>query len=468
MPADIQRSYGVVAIVVWICTCALSACRSDDSGKSSSTESEPEQTSEPEDSNPQGSDPSDSASEPFADPGPSCPDLAGPQGNVVTVSPSDSGDLQQIVQGLSEGDTLSFEDGTYSLGGAYLWISAPGVTFRSASGDREAVVIDANYDTSEIITVAASNVTIADLTIRRPSTHAIHVVSTDEGDTLNTLIYNVHIIDPGEQGIKINPDGAKTHVTDRGIVACSHIELTDAGRPHVNPTSGGCYTGGVDAHYSEGWVVRDNLIEGFYCPSGLSEHAIHFWNGCKDTLVERNRLYDNARGVGLGMSSEGDTRDYDDATCSSNAYVDHFGGIVRNNFIFASSDNLFASEGGFDCGICFWSACGATAVHNSVVSLGDNFSSIEWRFEGSQDVHIANNLVSHSLRERDGASAVQERNLEQIALDFFADIEAGDLHLTETATSAIDQGASLDSGLCDEDIDGVSRGDFPDIGADER
>lgn len=43
---------------------------------------------------------------------------------------------------------------------------------------------------AEGITVAASNVTIADLTIKRARTHAIHVVSSSSADTVNTLIYN--------------------------------------------------------------------------------------------------------------------------------------------------------------------------------------------------------------------------------------------------------------------------------------
>ena len=49
--------------------------------------------------------------------------------------------------------------------------------------------------------------------------------------------------------------------------------LTDAGRAQVQD----CYTGGIDAHSAWGWVVRDNVFEGFWCDQGLSEHAVHFW-----------------------------------------------------------------------------------------------------------------------------------------------------------------------------------------------
>ena len=81
----------------------------------------------------------------------------------------------------------------------------------------------------------SAGLTIADLTIQRAGTHPIHV-TTGSGDTLNTLIYNVHLIDPAQQAIKINPNPGG-YYPDNGVIACSHLELTDAGRPHVdNPT----------------------------------------------------------------------------------------------------------------------------------------------------------------------------------------------------------------------------------------
>ena len=53
--------------------------------------------------------------------------------------------------------------------------------------------------------------------------------------------------------------------------------------------------GGVDAHAARGWTIRRNRIEGFWCPSGLSEHAIHFWSASRGTLVERNTIIDAAQ-----------------------------------------------------------------------------------------------------------------------------------------------------------------------------
>ena len=398
-----------------------------------------------------------------------CPALPAPSGAIVLVGSEE--ELWNAVNSAAPGTTILLADGSYNLAaqGYYLWIDTPHVTLRSASGNREAVILDDNYQGSETVTIAASNVTIADLTIRRARTHPIHVVSTDSGDTLGTRIYNVVISDPGQQAIKINPHGARVYFPDDGEIACSRLELSDAGRAKVWEINGSCYTGGVDAHAARGWTIRDNQISGFWCPQGLSEHGIHLWSGSRDTLVERNTLTDNARGVGFGLQESGTGRTYTDDPCpAASGYVDHYGGTIRNNFIAASRPELFASQSGFDCGICLAQACAASLLHNSVASTQAPFSSIEWRFANTQ-AEISNNLVSHNLRERDGAAAALAGNLENAALSIFADIPAGDLHLTAQAGAAIDQGVPLAAGRCDDDIDGDPRpnGAARDIGADE-
>jgi hypothetical protein len=398
-----------------------------------------------------------------------CPALPAPVGNVVHVSTAS--ELVSAVNGATSGDTILLADGSYDLDGQALWIDVPGVTIRSASGNRDAAVIDGHYVTTEIVTVAASNVTVADLTLRRARTHPIHVVSTAGGSTLNTRIYNVHIVDPGQQAIKINPHVAQVTYADGGEIACSHIELTDAGRPWVWSINGSCYTGGVDAHQARDWTIRDNRIEGFWCNNDLAEHGIHMWRGCRDTIVERNVLVDNARGVGFGLATSGVARTYTDDPCPGvSGYVDHYGGVIRNNVAFAGDSGLFASEYGFDCGLCFWQACGARALHNTVYSsnVARSFSSIEWRFSNTH-AEIANNLVNYAMMERDGASATLSGNVVTAQPGWFVDAGAGDLHLSAGAAPAIDHGEALAAGLCDDDLDGDLRpiGPARDVGADE-
>jgi hypothetical protein len=396
-----------------------------------------------------------------------CPPLPPPGGATVEVSSVSA--LQNALNNAAPGSTILVDDGTYALNGVYLRITSPGVTLRSKSGNREAVVLDGGYVTTEIVQVVASNVTIADITLKKAVYHLIHVTASDSADTMTTKIYNVHGLDPGQQAIKINQNGAYTHYADNGSVACSRLELTDAGRPQIWEINGSCYTGGIDGHQARGWTIRDNTIQGFWCDSGLSEHAIHFWTGSRDTIVERNILRDNARGIGFGLGQSGSNwRTYSDTPCPGVSNAGHYGGVIRNNFVVASRSELLSSNSGFDCGICLEQACRVDVLHNTVASTQAPFSSIEWRFSGTS-VDLFNNLVTHNLRARDSATSNQGGNLENAPLSLFVNAAAGDLHLASTASQAIDKGVALAGGMCDDDIDGEARpiGPARDIGADE-
>jgi len=63
--------------------------------------------------------------------------------------------------------------------GAPLNLMTPGVSLRSASGNASAVVLDGVYAADEIIFVAASNVTLAEITVTHAVNHPIHVSPPD-------------------------------------------------------------------------------------------------------------------------------------------------------------------------------------------------------------------------------------------------------------------------------------------------
>ncbi len=392
-----------------------------------------------------------------------CPALPPSAGNVVDIAAGDVTALVSAVDDATSGDVIRLADGTYDLNGRYLWFDVPNVTMRSASGDRAAVILDGGYSTTEIVTIAASDVTVADVTLERAFTHGVHVVGGRAGHIHRARIYNVHVLDPGEHAIKINQTG--TNYADDGEIVCSRLELTDRGRAQVRNN---CYTGGIDAHQTRGWQIRDNWIEGFWCSAGLSEHGIHMWRSNADTLIERNRIKNCGRGIGLGLTTRGipDERTHADIDCQTMAHVDDYRGVVRNNFIVVDDPRIFSSSDGFDNGISVWAACQATVVHNTVFSTEAPFSSIEWRFAGTSGL-VANNLVSHNIRERTTNTAVSSGNRTGATASDFADVGAVDLHLVAGA-SAIDAGDILTPGVCDEDIDGDARSSPPDVGADER
>jgi hypothetical protein len=395
------------------------------------------------------------------DPGPppDCEPLPPAEEPTVIAGPND--DLAQVVRDAATGTTILLEDGNYDLSESdMLHFATPGVALRSASGNRDAVVLDGGYSLGEIALVSASDITIAEITLQRAYYHPIHVTGRSDANIENTLIYNVKVIDPGQQAIKINASYEGFYV-DRGTVACSHIELTDAGRAEIRDN---CYTGGIDAHSAWGWHVYLNYFEGFWCDAGLSEHAVHFWVTGRDTLVERNVIVDCARGVGFGLGEygNGNERQYDDDPCPDADYLGHVDGIIRNNTVFAARPELFASGSGFDSGVSLDQACGAQVFHNTVVSLELPFTSIEYRWRNT-DAQIKNNLVTHQIMERDGATAELEGNLVDAPLSHFIDGEGGNLHLV-AGSPAIDAGVP---GLVDDDIDGDPRDDSPDVGADE-
>jgi hypothetical protein len=104
--------------------------------------------------------------------------------------------------------------------------------------------------------------------------------------------------------------------------------------------------------------------------------------------------------------------------------------------------------------------------HNTVVSLQQPFTAMEYRWPNTS-VIVKNNLLTHALKERDGATAVQAANLVDAGLEQFVDANAGDLHLAP-GSAAIGVGEALAAGLADEDFEGDARDAMPDVGADER
>jgi len=395
---------------------------------------------------------------------PPCSPLPPPTGTTVEVFPAQAGSLRGIVAGAAGGTTILLHDGFYDLSGgdasSRLSFSTPGVSLRSLSGNRDAVILDAAYLTHELVSIQASNVTVADLTLRRAFDHPVHV-SGDPTPITGARLHNLRIVDPGQQAVKVNPVG--TGWVDDGVLECSSIELTSAGRTQIRDD---CYTGGIDAHSARGWVVRRNRFEGFWCPLGLSEHAIHFWKTSRDTRVEENLIVDCARGIGFGLGSSGSGRFYPDDPYPGVGYLGHIDGEIVNNFVAAADAALFASEYGFDAGIALEQTRRPLVAHNSVASTQPPFSSIEWRF-GNTLADIVNDLATGPLRPRDGAQAITAGNLEQVATNWFAGIATGDLHLTPAGAAAVDAGAAIPGGGPAGDFDLETRDASPDVGADE-
>lgn len=389
-----------------------------------------------------------------------CPALPDATGTTIVVKPSDAGSLHSTVLGAAAGTTIVLEDGTYSIAST-LQLAKSGLALRSKSNDASKVIIDGAYAVNELVAVSASDVTIAHVTLTHAVDHAIHAYPPGANvDVKNLRVYAVKLVDNGEQFIKVNPIGTTPGYVDEGRVECSEFVMTAAGRPKVESCCGGCYTGGIDVHAGWKWVVRNNRFEGIHCENGgLAEHAIHFWKGSRDTLVENNVILDCARGIGFGLGGGVGERVYPDNP-NGGVKLAHYDGVIRNNVFWANNQ-------WFDTGIELQIAKEPHVFHNTILhgaGATKAFSSIDYRFVETFAV-IQNNLTK-KITARDGATGTVDHNLESTPDAYF--VSAGtDFHLGPSASGAIDQGVTVGEAGIDMDGEPHTTG-APDLGADER
>src|SRR5688572_4726673 len=251
---------------------------------------------------------------------------------------------------------------------------------------------------------------IANLTI---SSFYFHPLILNAG-TRAPRLYNVRLVDGGEQLLKSNPDDRGRGI-DGGLVEYSVFEFTDRSRSS--------YTNGIDVLGGGGWIIRDNLFRNIAAPAGqLAGPTILMWRGSRDTVVERNTFVNCQREIAFGLQI--------------GTPNDHSGGLIRNNFIYRA-----ASVQG-DAAIGVNDSPGTKVLHNTVFISRTYPKVIEYRFPGSAGVIIENNLTDGPIRSRDGATATDRGNYTNALLSMFVDAPNGDLHLTSLAQSLIDQGAA--------------------------
>ncbi len=364
----------------------------------------------------------------------------------TVVNVSTEPQLQSAIQLLASNTIISLAPGTYTLTRT-LAISGTftNVTITGSTTNRDAVVLqgagmnNATYGSvpNGISTTGnVQGITISNLTIRDVY---IYPILFDVG-TQTPRVSNVHLIDAGQQFIRSNaaPSGAGAN---NGVVEDSLIEYTT--------TSRDANTNGVDVIGGANWIIRRNLFRNIVAPAGLlAGPAVLAVAGASNTLAERNTFLNCARGIAYGIWDPPGT-------------FDHTGGLIRNNIVYRSS----AQPG--DVGISVNDSPNTQVLNNTVFVSGTYPAAIEYRFIGSSGVVLKNNLHDGVISARDRATGTEQNNLAGAIAGLFVDAAAGDLHLSASATVAIDHGLALADVI--EDIDGQSRpiGAAYDIGADE-
>lgn len=357
-----------------------------------------------------------------------------------TVTVSNAADLRLAIidaNGTGGNSTILIADGEYQIASTdwYPYITASDLVIRSASGNRDAVILsgtgmrDVSPGVEIGIYAVGNNITIADLTIREVGNHGI----ATHGD--NLTVYNVRIQNTYEQMLKGTSagDGA-----DNAIVKCSLFEYPNGIGPQF-------YIGGLDVHEGSEWIVSDNVFRNIASPEGsLAEHAIHFWNHASNNMIERNIIINCDRGIGFGLGNSPNEA-----------------GIIRNNMIYNDGTAPFD-----DVGIGLESSP-FTKVYNNTIHI-EYPNAIEYRFQETVGVDIANNLCNQAIRSRDGGKAEVYSNFTDAQISWYADASNGDLRLASLIPELFEQGADLSASV-KEDIDQLIRpqGATHDIGAHE-
>jgi hypothetical protein len=316
------------------------------------------------------------------------------------------------------------------------------------------VIIEGGYNS---ISINDNDVTIANVTLRRPRFH--HIQVRGERGIARTTIYNVHLVDAGQQFVKVSAgDGTQDKFADDGLVACSLIEYTTYA--HGTDVTPPAYTNGVDVIAGQGWVIRDNTFRRIRSQAGPAGPAILAWRNAMDTKIQRNLIVDCWRGIALGLSAPNQR-----SRGGPEVEYDHQNGLVENNVILALHEPADAAiENNF--------ARHSRVVHNTVYYHETLKHTADWAIEyrfPPTTVILQNNLTNFRILKRPPypyQDAIVQGNVTHAASTWFRDIAAEDFHLTAHAP-ALDAGVAVPDSP--EDIDGDKRpsGQAPDAGADE-
>lgn len=310
--------------------------------------------------------------------------------------------IQQLYSALNQaiksGNTrIMLADGEYRTHKT-LVISRDNVSLISASGDRHSVIITGQgmrklEGVNNLIRVSAKHFTLDGITLQQAGNHLIQIAGEQDADF--PTLRNCVLRDAYEQLLKVSYNSKTKVASDNGLIENCEFSYSAGIGPQY-------YIGGIDVHGGHNWVVRNNHFQGIASPeSKVAEHAIHFWNNTKNTLVENNTIINCDRGIGFGMRNHPNS-----------------GGIIQNNLILHSAND----HPNADVGIILEESPNTQILHNKIYMAHSYFNAIEYRFPATLNTEIRGNLTNKSIRKRDGASAVLSNNsISKMLSDFLTE-----------------------------------------------
>lgn len=309
------------------------------------------------------------------------------EGLMATSGPGQPDDLTVLIQ-----------NGAYTLPRRII-IDGNRITYKGLSGDAGKTILKGQGGRGKvrnIFSIKGSRVYIRNLSIGDVSNHGIQIHGEDDADHI--FLQNLRFFDIREQMLKgsFDPDRPDRH-TDYGLVEGCTFEFT-----------GGfafqSYTGGIDIHHGENWVVKDNVFRHIRTrDQGMTEGAIHFWNDSKNTRIVGNTILYCDRGIILGLDNS-----------------PHTGSIIQDNRIHSTRDT----------GIYLCNATNVQVTGNTVVIDSDYPNAIEYRFKNTRDIEIYGNTVNRAIVSRNGGDARVFKNRTEKKADWTFELPDGPLALT--------------------------------------
>jgi hypothetical protein len=367
--------------------------------------------------------------------------------------------LQTAMANLQSGDTILLATGTYNLTSTLYVNGRNNVTIRGSNGSTNVILAGKGMDNSNYFDVPfgiwsnSTNTTVAHLTIR--DTWDNEIIFNPGAQS--PLVYCVQLLNAGSQFIKSNPTDVTIGLgVNNGVVEYCRFEYT--GSPPGDHGSGVGYFNGISAHAVKNWIIRGNFFKNLHNPDSaayLWNPAVLFWRHSQNTTTEQNTFLNADRAVAYGLDN-------------TTPYLDHAGGVIRNNFVYLLPRLMSSSRtANSDGSIIAWNSPGTQIDHNSVLLNSNELYAVEFRFATTTNCTGRNNLTDAPIHLREGAAAALSSNLLTAKLGMFADPAEADLHLVASATNAIDKGLTLSTVTNDFDGERRPRGASSDIGADE-
>jgi len=279
--------------------------------------------------------------------------------------------------------SIVLADGRYNIT-QRLSFTGSHINLTSLSGDPSLVVLSGQgmkkSPSAEIlIDVSGSNINLSGFTLEQSANHLIQVRAEKNAD--NFSLSNCVLRDSYEQLLKVSSSPSDNSFSDNGSIKNCLFEYTAGIGPQF-------YIGGIDAHRSRNWIVEGNTFKNIASPSKhVAEHAIHFWRKSANITVINNTIKDCDRGIGFGLGN------------NLNNHAD--GGLIAYNFIHSTNQ----SHPYADAGIILEASPNVKIIDNQVYIETSYPNAIEYRFIGTKNVLIQNNITNKSIRSKDGGQA---------------------------------------------------------------